>query len=297
MLSLLSQKTTFDYEVIVCDDCSTDQSLKIIDYLATNYNNLVVLKNRSNSGLIATMKYLLSSAKGQYIAYLDGDDVALPSKLQQQVDYLNSQPECSMVYHESEVFEANSGRVIKYFSRDFYNFKYIPQQANIEHLIRFTIFLQASSIMFRRHSNLLDALEHDNRIICDYPWHIMNLGLNSGTVDRIDNVLGRYRIHANSFGGQTQRNVQRRLQVTEELVQACRLGNRFAVNNAVVQSGVNHVYFSAALYFLRQREFDLFRNMIEQSVTEHLYFDERHIMAYQYRASPSKLCELLGWSS
>lgn len=297
LLSILAQKTNFDFEVIVCDDTSPDNTFGVIHYLSLAYPNLKVLRNEKNLGLIGTMRCLLDSASGEYIAYLDGDDVALPGKLQQQVDYLDTHPGCRIVYHESDMFDSQSGDTLKFFSRDFYNYQYIPQQADITHLIKYTVFLQASSVMLRRYDNMTAALEHGNRIICDYPWHIMNLGLAGGTVDRIGQVLGRYRMHQNSFGGQTQRNSERRLQVTEELAAACQLGLRFKVDKDIVQVGVNHVYFSAALYFLKQRDLLLFRQMIEQSVSGALYFDERHQMIYEYRADPDKVMTLLGWQS
>lgn len=297
LLSVLAQKTNFDFEVIVCDDTSPDNTFGVIAYLALAYPNLKVLRNEKNLGLIGTMRRLLESASGEYIAYLDGDDVALPGKLQQQVDYLDTHPGCRIVYHESDMFDSQSGDTLKFFSRDFYNYQYIPRQADITHLVKYTVFLQASSVMLRRYDNMTAALEHGNRIICDYPWHIMNLGLAGGTVDRIDQVLGRYRMHQNSFGGQTQRNSERRLQVTEELVAACRLGLRFKVDKDIVQVGVNHVYFSAALFFLKQRDLTLFQKMIEQSVSGELYFDKRHQMIYEYRADPDKVMTLLGWQS
>lgn len=296
LLSVLAQKTNFDFEVIVCDDTSPDNTFGVIAYLALAYPNLKVLRNEKNLGLIGTMRRLLESASGEYIAYLDGDDVALPGKLQQQVDYLDTHPGCRIVYHESDMFDSQSGDTLKFFSRDFYNYQYIPRQADITHLIKYTVFLQASSVMLRRYDNMTAALEHGNRIICDYPWHIMNLGLAGGTVDRIDCVLGRYRIHQDSFGGQTQRNFQRRIKVTEELVNSCRLGNRFGVDEDTMKQGVNHVYFSAALFFLRQDEFDLFRQMIELSVSDNLFFDERHRLVYQHRAAPEKASEILGWT-
>lgn len=296
LVSILSQKTNFDFEVIVCDDASPDNTYDIISYLQPAFTNLVVLRNEINLGLIGTMHRLLETAKGQYIAYLDGDDIALPGKLQQQVNYLDNHPGCCMVYHESEMFDSATGERLKWYSKDYYNFQYIPQQADITHLIRYAVFLQASSVMFRRHVALKKALQHNCRIICDFPWHIMNVGLLGGTIDRLDAVLGRYRIHSNSFGAQTQQNHQRRLNVTEELVLACRLGQQFGIAADIVEFGVNHIYFSAALYFLRLNEIELFRQMIEQSTSSELYFDQRHKMVFEHRHKPDLVKQKLGWA-
>lgn len=297
LLSLLAQQTNFDFEIVVCDDASPDNTYDIISYLQSAFSNLIVLRNEVNLGLIGTMRRLLETAKGQYIAYVDGDDIALPAKLQQQVDYLEQHPGCSMVYHESDMFDSATGQHLKWYSKDYYNYHYIPQQADITHLIRYTVFLQASSVMFRRHAFLTQALQHDSKIICDFPWHIMNVGLLGGTIDRLDAVLGRYRIHSNSFGAQTQQNHQRRLKVTEELASACRLGKQFGVAENVIQLGVNHVYFSAALYFLKASEAELFLQMIELSAVNFQFFDERHRLIYEQRQQPEQVKQLLGWSS
>lgn len=295
LLSLLSQKTAFDYEVLVCNDCSPDNTLDVIHYLTEAFPALKVLHNEHNLGLVGTMQRLLTSAQGEYIAYLDGDDVALPGKLQKQVDYLDSHPKCSLVYHESDVFDSVTGHTLKLFSRDYYNAKFIKQSSTLNDLIRYSVYLQASSVMFRRHPMLLQALEHGNKIICDFPWHIMNVGFLGGTLDRLDEVLGRYRMHAQSFGGQTSTNPARRVSVAEEMASACRLGLQFGVENDVVQQGVNHIYFSTALYFLKLGLDELFLQMIQRSSDNELFFDERHRYAFEHRATAEQVRAHLGF--
>ncbi len=289
VLSLLAQQTNFDFEVLVCNDCSPDNTRQVLAYLESAYPSLKVLDNNPNLGLVGTMSRLLDAASGDYIAYLDGDDVALPGKLQQQVDYLDQHLGCSLVYHESDMFDTVTGATLQLYSRDNYNFSYVPQQANINHLIRYGTVLQASSVMFRRHSHLQDALKHGCKIICDYPWHIMNLGFLGGTMDRIDTVLGRYRVHAQSFGGQTAQSSTRRLTVADEIAAACRLGEQFDVTPEVVTLGVNHVYFAASLYFLKQNNFELFQQMLAKSSVDQLFFDARHQLAWQYQQDPERV--------
>ena len=86
LISILEQQTNFEFEVIAADDCSTDDSLTILKTIAQQYPALVLLRNETNQGLAKTQKRLLQAAKGDYIAYLDGDDVALPGKLQALAD-------------------------------------------------------------------------------------------------------------------------------------------------------------------------------------------------------------------
>ena len=121
----------------------------------------------------------------------------------------------------------------------------------------------------------------------------MNAGFLQGTVDLIPQVLGRYRVHPNSFCAMTQQSAARRVQVTEELVSACRLGERFGVDPDVIQLGVNHQYFAAALFFLKNQEDDLFLQMIERSAGQPIWFDGRHQQAFELRANPDDVRQFL----
>ncbi|WP_374600789.1 glycosyltransferase family 2 protein [Niveibacterium sp.] len=296
--SLSSQQTSFDYEVLVCNDASPDGTLNAIKSCAKRDARIQILDNTENLGLVGTMQRLLATARGDYIAYLDGDDLALPGKLQAQVDYLDAHPGCGIVYHESEVFDSTTGETLKLYSRDFYNRDYIPPRADATHLVRYGTFLQASSVMIRRHGNLLGALEHGCRIICDYPWHIGNAMLGGGTIDLLDRVLGRYRMHSDSFGAATNRNLDRRLTVTRELEQACQFARRLGMAEADVNAGVAHARFAAALYFLRLGEDDRFVQMaVESAIPGSGYFDSRHAFAHQHRDDPTSVREHLGWKT
>src|SRR5690554_1377229 len=294
LLSVLAQKTDFPFEVIVCDDCSKDRTREIIRSLKPRFDNLSVIENEVNVGLVEVMRRMLQAAKGKYIAYMDADDVALPGKLQMQVDYMEQNLGCTICYHESEVFDTLTGGFIKYYSRDFYNSSLVPKIASIEHLVKYTVFLQASSVMVRNYPGIAGSVDHGNKIICDYPWHIMNSGKLKGTIDFIDEVLGRYRIHGASFGAATQGSPERRIKVAEELASACTLADQFGVEKEIVDFGIDHIYFSAALYFLKRTDYANFRLMIDKSVTAGVRFDERHKFAVENRDNPDIVKRELG---
>jgi glycosyltransferase involved in cell wall biosynthesis len=90
LLTVLNQKTNFDYEVIVRDDFSKDGSDKILLRLKNYFPNLIVHEATENWGVHKNIRFLLEQAKGEYVAYLDGDDYYVdPYKLQKQVDFLD----------------------------------------------------------------------------------------------------------------------------------------------------------------------------------------------------------------
>ena len=87
--SILNQSFK-NFEFIIVDDCSTDATFKIIDGYAKKDNRIIVLKNKSNLNVAKSRNRGIARAKGKYIATMDSDDEALPSRLQDQWDYLNS---------------------------------------------------------------------------------------------------------------------------------------------------------------------------------------------------------------
>lgn len=88
--SILNQ-TYSDFEFIIVDDCSTDNSLDIIN----SYTDprIVILKNEKNLGITKSLNRALKIAKGEFVARMDGDDIALPERLEKQVDFLRADPD------------------------------------------------------------------------------------------------------------------------------------------------------------------------------------------------------------
>ncbi|WOX52703.1 glycosyltransferase family A protein [Aeromonas sp. CD] len=299
LLSLLEQQTDFEFEVIAIDDGSSDDSWSIMQRLARQWPALRALQNERNMGLARTQKRLLGEAKGAYLAYVDGDDLALPGKLQRQADYLDTHPGCTLCYHEAEMFDDETDARIKLFTRDYYNAPYLEPVMTREALIRFGVFVNASSIMFRRYDGMADAIDEGCKIILDYPWHILNLSRNPGTLDFIPELLGRYRYHTQSFGGQTRKSAERREQSLRDLLRACDNAAAFGADPVIIAQGRAHHYYSAALYFLRQDDVARFTQLIEQSAAEVAelapgwFFDERHQLAWAQRAHPARVVQQL----
>lgn len=92
--SVLQQKTDFDFEILVGDDASADETSKIIKNYANHYPEQVKAVIRTqNIGATRNLYDLITRAQGDYLAYLECDDYWTdPTKLQQQVDFLENNP-------------------------------------------------------------------------------------------------------------------------------------------------------------------------------------------------------------
>lgn len=100
--SILKQKTQFRYELIIADDKSTDGTRNIIlEYKEKHPDLIRLIFQDENVGPRNNWNDLINSSNSRYIAYLEGDDYWLePGKLQEQVDFLESNPGYGIVYSD-----------------------------------------------------------------------------------------------------------------------------------------------------------------------------------------------------
>lgn len=185
--SLVNQQTNFKFEIIVGEDCSTDGTRAIVQKYVEKYPNLIIpLFYEDNIGAIENIKKVYKKTRGKYIAHLDGDDMALPNKLQKQFDLLEANPDCTICAHDVDLIDAKS----KYINT---KYKKIEKKLDRLSFIKYGISFCHSSKMF---VNPLDEYFWDNLLIdkemIDYEIHLESLRF--GKFIYLNEVLGKYRI-------------------------------------------------------------------------------------------------------
>lgn len=103
--SILKQTVT-DWELILCDDGSKDNTLQVaLEFERIYPDKIVVLINEKNIGLNATLNKCLKVAKGKYIARMDGDDICDPDRFKEELEVLERESDISIVSTDMNFFD------------------------------------------------------------------------------------------------------------------------------------------------------------------------------------------------
>lgn len=196
MEGFLIQQTNFPFEVIIHDDASTDNTADIIREYSAKYQEFfspiyqTVNQCSIERGRVSKIVYNL--AKGKYIAFCEGDDYWTdPFKLQRQVDFLEANPQYSLVWHRFKKLNQNTGA----YTIDGNEKYFLQQNEGVE--FDFEKFFKGweigmQTLMFRR-----DAFDLD--IIKKYKYfkdtHIITHLLKEGKGYCFDFCGAVYRLH------------------------------------------------------------------------------------------------------
>ena len=162
MDSLLNQ-TYQSFEIILCDDGSEDRTFKVAKkYKDLHPKKVFLLKNDVNMGLNYTLNKCLKEAKGDYIARMDGDDVSLPTRFEEQVKFLNENLDFDLVSTAMITFDESGDFGI--LER-----KVVPVANDI---IKATPFNHASSMIRREAFLEVGGYSVNKKLLRVEDWHL-----------------------------------------------------------------------------------------------------------------------------
>jgi glycosyltransferase EpsE len=102
--SILAQ-TYENWEFIICNDCSKDKTIDVLQAYAAKDPRIKVIANEKNMGLAATLNHCLSVANGVYVARMDADDESMPNRLEKEASFLEAHPEYAVVGSARIIFD------------------------------------------------------------------------------------------------------------------------------------------------------------------------------------------------
>lgn len=206
--SFVMQKTDFPFQVIISDDCSTDNTASIIKEYEANYPDIIKpIFRKKNLGAIKNFIATLSDINTQYVIYNEGDDYfSDPLKLQKQVDFLDNNQDCSICFHPVTLHYENNEKPDEIFPHESYRFS--KTKLSLADLIKRN-FMQTNSVMYRwryRNKKLKDILPGD-MLPCD--WYLHLLHAQVGDIGFIDENMAVYRKHAQGIWWECVQNEQK----------------------------------------------------------------------------------------
>lgn len=109
--SVVSQ-TYSQWEMLIVDDCSTDNSVQIAEQYAAKDKRITVIRNEKNSGAAVSRNKALEIAQGEFIAFLDSDDLWMPEKLEKQIAFMREN-NCDFSFTEYEHIDEENHSLLK----------------------------------------------------------------------------------------------------------------------------------------------------------------------------------------
>ena len=189
--SVLAQ-TYRNIELIIVDDASVDKTPGIISLLAEKDSRIKIITNNTNLGRLRSRIKAVEEAKGEWIAFLDGDDLWLPEKLDKQIS-LRDKAKCDLIYTASSFIDEN-GNMYDWIM-------HVPVKVGYKKLLKQNI-ISNSSVLVRKTDFLKysPSGEHGNDMHEDFAcWLLM---LRNGLVAcGVDEPLITYRISKRSTSG------------------------------------------------------------------------------------------------
>lgn len=110
----IQDQTFSDFEILVVDDASTDETAKIIEDIRSTDERVVLISNKYEKGIVGALNSGIESARGEFLARMDHDDLALPQRFEKQVQYLTVNKNVGVVGSWVELFGKYNGVVWKF---------------------------------------------------------------------------------------------------------------------------------------------------------------------------------------
>lgn len=200
--SILMQKVKFDYEIVIGEDVSTDRTREIVldlqkrhpDKIRVMLRDAAVAERDRARGLGGKTNFVqgLRDCRGQYVALLDGDDYWTdPYKLQKMLDFLESNPACSVGFHDAIVLRDDNSEPHRLYPAD------QKEISTLEEMISGGVFPVPCTVLFR--NEFLGVLPDCFDKVLNGDWMLLVLLAEHGNLGYVNEVMAAYRVHSGGF--------------------------------------------------------------------------------------------------
>lgn len=194
--SIINQQVSFQYELIIAEDCGIDNTRKICCEYQSKYPNIIrLILQEKNKGISGNYYDALTLSRGKYIAQMGADDYWTdPLKLQKQVEYMEVHPEAGLCYTDYQVLnEANQSLSSAVFANGFH------RSANFADHLLTSGYIAPNTWMFSRKL----AMFYKDSGYVDESFVLALDAFAKSQVAYLPDVTAIYRVHPDSASNQT----------------------------------------------------------------------------------------------
>lgn len=183
MIESILNQTFTDFEFLILNDSPDNKEIeKIVKEYAKHDNRIIYSKNEKNMGITPSRNKLLKMARGEYLAVFDHDDISVPERLQQEVDYLDANPNVGVV----------SG-LLKYFGKSHIVSDNPEDDITIKIKLTDGCYVAHTAAMIRKSVLLKNGIEYEEMYSPAEDYRLWARLMDVTNFHNIQNILVKYR--------------------------------------------------------------------------------------------------------
>lgn len=208
-LESIKTQTYSPLELVISDDCSTDDTVAICrGWIEKNKERFVLAKvvvAPKNQGISANYNQGMDNCTGEYIKEIAGDDILLPNCVEDYVAYVDVHPDAYFCFGRAIVFDGNEERRKNYEQYFVYDNFYLSPEEQYRYLIEQGNFICSATFFYNRRRMIELGIRNDERIpmMEDYPKWI-NILARGGKLSFLDKNVVKYRMSSTGLSSQKE---------------------------------------------------------------------------------------------
>lgn len=215
--SVLGQSYS-NLELIITDDCSTDESREIVEHWTKLDPRVVPVLHQVNQGLARARNSGLAAASGEFVALCDADDVWLPHKLETQMECFRTNPDLGVVHCDSAIIDGDGSVTGQRFSSLLHD-KNQKTSGNLFTTLCERNFLCVPTVILRREAiDYAGGFEENLRSLED--WVCWTKVSRQFSFHYIDATLAQYRIHGTGLSSNPRGMAENRIRAFRFLLES-----------------------------------------------------------------------------
>lgn len=264
--SLLEQ--TFKYfELIITDDCSTDNSEHILEGFSKRDPRIILIKNIENIGLTKNLNKMIAIAKGKYIARMDSDDISVANRLETQFNFMENNSQIGVLGADGKIFGEKRNSI--FINRPQFNNEIKAAFFFENLLVHSSVFIRRSII---KEFNIL--YDENFRIIQDYELWVRMTEFTKFHI--LPKILVLYRVSDTNISNTTKIKENYRQDILKRIHEYYFIKNNFIFNCNQLNTHIDMIHKNQISDILTFSEIENWLGYIKRQNEKINSFDENY---------------------